>query len=123
MKRRLDFEIMGNQYMCPHCRGYLKVGECIVFKIRNTRREKGLLIMHREGEIYSSVKHPKFYSGEGERIDFYCPLCMQSLDAPEDENLIKVLMVESDGYEHEICLSRIPGEQSHFQMIDLIQHE
>ena len=123
MKKKLDFAIMENQYMCPHCRGYLKVGECIVFKIRNTRREKGLLIMQREGEIYSSVKHPKFHAEKGERIDFYCPLCMQSLDAPEDENLVKVLLIESDGYEHEICFSRIPGELNCFQMIDLIQYE
>ena len=109
MERKLYFLIMGNQYMCPHCRGYLKVGDCIVFKIRNTRREKGLLMMRQEGENYSSVKHPQFYSEEGERIDFYCPLCMQSLDAAMDENLVQVVMIDSSGYEQEVFFSRIPG--------------
>ena len=109
--------------MCPHCRGYLKVGDCIVFKIRNTRREKGLLMMHQDGASFSSVKHPLFYAESGERIDFYCPLCMQSLDAAEDENLIRVLLIESDGNEHEVYFSPIPGEQSTYQLIDLIRYE
>ncbi len=112
--------IMESQYMCPHCRGYLKVGECIVFKIRNTRREKGLLMMHKEGEGYSGVKHPTFYYEEGERIDFYCPLCMQSLDAAEDENLVQVRMLDSSGCEQNIYFSLIPGEQNSYQVSDMI---
>ncbi|MCK5066388.1 MAG: hypothetical protein KAR16_03070 [Bacteroidales bacterium] len=115
---------MENQYMCPHCRGYLKVGDCIVFKIRNTRREKGLLMMHQEGDNYSGVKHPLFYSEEGERIDFFCPICMQSLDASLDENLVQVIMIDSSGYEQKIYFSRIAGEHSTYQVssIDLIQY-
>lgn len=111
---------MENQYLCPHCRGYLKVGECIVFKIRNTRREKGLLMMHQEGENYTGIKHPTFYSEEGERIDFYCPLCMQSLDSAVDENLVQISMIDSDGIEQEIYFSRIAGEESTYQLSDMI---
>lgn len=111
---------MENQYLCPHCRGYLKVGECIVFKIRNTRREKGLLMMHQEGENFTGIKHPTFYSVEGERIDFYCPLCMQSLDSAVDENLVQISMIDSAGIEQEIYFSRIPGEESTYQLSDMI---
>jgi hypothetical protein len=110
--------------MCPHCRGHLKVGECIVFKIRNTRREKGLLLMHPKGDNYSGVKHPTFYSEQGERIDFFCPICMQSLDAALDENMVHVLMIDSDGDEHQIYFSRIAGEQNTYQISssDLIRY-
>jgi hypothetical protein len=107
---------MENQYLCPHCRGHLRVGDYIVFKIRNTLREKGLLLLHPEIGNYSSIKHPQFHFIEGERIDFFCPICMQSLDAVVDENLVHVLMIDKQQTEHEIYFSRIAGEQSTYQV-------
>ncbi|MEN8230332.1 MAG: hypothetical protein ABFS38_19375 [Bacteroidota bacterium] len=107
---------MDNHYLCPHCRGHLRVGDYIVFKIRNTRREKGLLLLHPEIGNYTSIKHPQFYFREGERIDFFCPLCMQNLDAAIDENLIHVIMIDSQHIEHEIYFSRIAGEKSTIQV-------
>ncbi len=109
---------MDNHYMCPHCRGQLKVGEYIIFRIRNARREKGLLLLHPEIGNYSSIKHPHFEFREGERIDFYCPICFQSLDATIDENLVQVLMIDSDQKEHKVYFSRIAGEQSTYQVSD-----
>ena len=107
---------MNNQIMCPQCRGHLRVGEYIVFKIRNTRREKGLLLLHPEVGNYSSIKHPGFHFEEGERIDFFCPLCMQSLDAALDENLVHVLMLDEHMTVHEIYFSRIAGERSTYKV-------
>jgi hypothetical protein len=109
---------MNNQYICPQCRGHLRVGEYIVFKIRNTRREKGLLLIHPEVGNYSSIKHPLFHFEEGERIDFFCPLCLQSLDAILDENLVHVLMIDELMTEHEIYFSRIAGEKSTYKVSD-----
>ena len=107
---------MDNQIICPHCRGHLRVGDYIVFKIRNTLREKGLLLLHPEIGNYSSIKHPQFHFEEVERIDFFCPICMQSLDAIVDENLVNVLMIDKQQIEHEIYFSRIAGEQSSYQV-------
>ena len=107
---------MENHYLCPHCRGHLRVGECIVFKIRNTRREKGLLLLHPENGTYTSIKHPQFHFEEGERIDFFCPLCMNHLDAALDENLVHVIMIDQDQNEHEIYFSRIAGAQNTYQI-------
>ncbi len=103
---------MDNHYLCPHCRGHLRVGDYIVFKIRNTRRDKGLLLLHPENGDYTSMKHPQFNFQEGERIDFFCPLCLQNLDAAIDENLVHVIMIDSHHVEYEIYFSRIAGEQS-----------
>ena len=107
---------MENHYLCPHCRGHLRVGEYIVFKIRNTLREKGLLLLHPEVGNYSSIKHPDFHFQEGDRIDFYCPLCMQSLDAAIDENLVHVIMVDKSGFESEVYFSRVVGEKSTYKV-------
>ena len=81
-----------------------------------------MLMMLQEGENFTGIKHPTFYSEEGERIDFYCPLCMQSLDAPEDENLVQIRMLDSSGYEQMIYFSRVPGEQNSYQVSDMIQY-
>ncbi len=102
---------MENYYLCPFCRGHLRVGESIVFKVRNTMREKGLLLLHPENGNYSSIIHPKFHVEGGDRIDFFCPLCMSSLDASLNENLVHVIMVDPKGQEHEVYFSRIAGEK------------
>ncbi len=106
---------MENYYLCPLCRGHLRVGGNIVFKVRNTLREKGLMLLHPEEGNYSSIIHPKFHCEEGDRIDFFCPLCMSSLDAALNENLVYVIMVDPQGKEHEVYFSRITGEHSTYK--------
>jgi len=107
---------MDNHYMCPHCRGHLRVGDYIVFKIRNKQREKGLLLLHPEVGNYASIIHPQFNLQEGDRLDFFCPLCLHHLDAALNENLVHVIMIDRDLNEHDICFSRIAGEQSSFKV-------
>jgi len=107
---------MDNHFICPHCRGHLRVGDYIIFKIRNKEREKGLILLHPEIGNYTSIKHPHFRIREGDRIDFFCPICMQSLDAAMDENLVHVVMVDEKKKEHEIYFSRIAGEKSTYQL-------
>lgn len=109
---------MNNHFICPACRGHLRVGDHIIFRIRNTRKEKGLLLLHPEVGNYTSIKHPEFHFEEGERIDFFCPICLQSLDAAIDENLVKVVMIDEKGNEQEIYFSRIAGEKSTYQVSD-----
>lgn len=94
----------------------MRVGEYIIFKIRNTEREKGLLLIHPEVGNYSSIKHPDFKFLEGDRIDFFCPLCMQNLDAAIDENLVHVTMVDQLGMESEVYFSRVAGEKSTYSV-------
>ena len=109
-------KIMENHFLCPHCRGHLRVGEFIIFKIRNTKREKGLLLLHPEVGNYTSIKHPRFNFKEGERIDFFCPLCMNNLDAAIDENLVQVIMIDQEGTEQEVYFSRVAGEKITYQV-------
>jgi hypothetical protein len=107
---------MENHFICPYCRGHLRVGDYIIFRIRNRKREKGLLLLHPEIGNYTSIKHPGFRCKEGDRIDFFCPICMQSLDAAMDENMVHVIMIDEKGKEQEIYFSRIAGEKSTYQV-------
>ena len=72
--------------------------------------------MHPEVGEYTSMKHPHFNFQEGERIDFFCPICLQALDAAFDENLIHVIMIDSLHNEQEIYFSRIAGEQGTYKV-------
>ena len=76
------------------------------------------MLIHPELGNYSSLKHQDFYFEEGERIDFYCPLCLQSLDAAMDENLVQVVMIDEQQTEHEVYFSRIAGEKRTYQVSD-----
>jgi len=107
---------MKNQYICPHCRGHLRVGDSIVFRIQNKKKEKGLLLLHPEVGNYSSIKHPGFNFKEGESLDFHCPICQESLDAKLDKNLVRLIMIDESRTEHEIYFSRIAGEKSTYQV-------
>jgi len=109
---------MENHYICPHCRGHLRVGENIVIKVRNARRKKGILLLHPEVGNYTSIIHPDFNIIEGERLDFFCPLCMNYLDAAIDENLVHMIMVDQQGIEHQVYFSRVAGEQSTYRVSD-----
>jgi transcription elongation factor Elf1 len=107
---------MENQFICPHCGGHLKVGDRIIFRVRNAKKKYGLLLLSPQIGNYNSVKHPQFEYSEGEALDFYCPICSHILSTTIDENLIFVVMVDNHGVEHNIYFSRIMGEQSTYQV-------
>lgn len=75
-----------------------------------------MLLLHPEVGNYASIKHPRFQFEEGERIDFFCPICLHSLDAALDENLVQVIMLDETGIEHEVFFSRIAGEKSTYKV-------
>jgi hypothetical protein len=107
---------MENYFICPHCGGHLKVGDYIIFKVKNPQKEFGLLLLHPEIGNYTSIKHPKFQYEKGDAVDFYCPLCSHSLSTDFDENLTYVVMTDKQGKEYDIYFSRIAGEQSTYQV-------
>ena len=108
--------VMQKYYICPKCRGHLKVGDHIIFTTENSKKEKGLLLLHPQIGNYSSIKHPSFQYTEGESIDFLCPLCGTSLQSSLDKNLVNVMMIDKDGKEYDIFFSRIAGEQSTYKV-------
>ena len=107
---------MQKYYVCPHCKGHLKVGENIIFTARNQKNESGLLLLHPKIGNYDSIKHPSFSIRKGETLDFYCPLCSASLVSRFDRNLAHVIMMDKDRKEYDIYFSRIAGEKSTYRV-------
>ncbi len=107
---------MQKYYVCPECKGHLKIGDHIIFKTRNQKKESGLLLLHPNIGNYDSIKHPSFNFSVGETIDFYCPLCNASLVSMFDKNLVHVIMIDKDKKEYDIYFSRIAGEKSTYKV-------
>ncbi|MFC2080398.1 hypothetical protein ACFLRQ_02875 [Bacteroidota bacterium] len=103
---------MKNQFVCPHCRGYLLVREKVVFRVRNEKKKYGLMLLSPEIGNYTSHTHPEFEYSEGDPLDYYCPLCSKILRTKIDDNLIYVLMIDDQMIEHDVYFSRIIGEHS-----------
>jgi len=101
-----------NDFLCPKCEGHLRVGDHIIFKVKNDRKRTGLILLSALIGNYSSIKHPGFRFAEGESIDFFCPLCNFSLKSDIHENLVRVIMKDEDGDYYEVYFSKIAGEHT-----------
>ena len=105
-----------NDFMCPKCKGHLRVGDHIIFKIKNHRKETGLILLSPQIGNYSSIKHPSFEFGQGELVDFYCPLCSASLKSDIHKNLALVLMKDQEGKGFAVYFSQVAGEHSTYEV-------
>lgn len=105
---------MEASFICPYCRGHLRVGDTIIFTTRNEKKEMGIVLLSPQIGNYTSIKHPLFECKDGEKLTFMCPLCHRSLESDFEGNLIHVIMM--DEKEHDIYFSRIAGEHSTYQV-------
>jgi hypothetical protein len=105
-------------FLCPHCRGHLRVSNSIIFLTKTSKGKSGLLLLSPELGDYSVKIHPEYSNfTDGEILNFICPICYENLDAEEyDKNLAKVIMQEEDGKESTIVFSKITGEKCTYQV-------
>jgi len=104
-----------NDFVCPKCKGHLRVGDNIIFKIRNKDKQHALMLLNPQIGNYSSVKHPSFEIGQGEFVEFFCPLCNASLKSDIHENLALVLMKDEEEKSYAVYFSQIAGEHSTYK--------
>lgn len=104
-----------NNFLCPSCRAHIRVGNHLILKVRNSKKKSGLIMLHPQIGNYSSVKHPDFEIGEGEVLDFFCPVCNSALQSSIHRNLAHVILQEEDGKDHDVYFSQVSGEHSTFE--------
>jgi hypothetical protein len=103
-----------NDFLCPRCSGQLRVGDHLIFKVKNHRKHSGILLLNPHIGNYTSVKHPAFEIETGEYLEFFCPLCNVSLTSDIHENLAHVVLQDEEDKSHDVYFSRIVGEHSTF---------
>ncbi len=106
---------MKTNYLCPKCKGFLNVGENVIFSTRNKNHDVGLILLHSELGNYKVIKHPDYHYEEGERLEFFCPICHKSLSTGGKEKLVKILMVDENKTFH-VLFSQIAGEKSTYKI-------
>ncbi len=108
---------MKDNYLCPHCRGHLNTGDNIIFSSRTPKGGLGMILLHPALGEYSVTTHPLFDYAQGEKLQFYCPICHKELASDLHENLAKILLVDENGTEFQIIFSKVAGEKSTFKII------
>jgi hypothetical protein len=99
-----------NDFICPKCQGHLRVGDHIIFKVRNKKKQHALLLLSAQIGNYSSEKHPEFFIEPGELLDFFCPLCNATMQSDIHQHLARVLMKDDQGDYFEVYFSEVSGE-------------
>ncbi|MBC8376876.1 MAG: hypothetical protein H8E26_12585 [FCB group bacterium] len=102
---------MNYEYICPYCRGNLKIDGDIVFAVRTQNQQRGLLMVNSELGDYRYRKHPDLDLNEGDRLETFCPICHANLKAINvNTNLAEIIMLDEEGKEYQIYFSKIVGE-------------
>jgi uncharacterized protein YbaR (Trm112 family) len=104
-----------NDFLCPKCKGHLRVGDHIIFKVKNDLKQSALLLLSPQLGNYSSVKHPTFEFKQGEILEFCCPLCNGSLKSDIHQNLALILMKDETGKSFVVYFSQVAGEHSTYE--------
>ena len=104
-----------NDFTCPKCKDHLRVGDHLIFKVKNAAKQVAILLLSPQIGNYTSMKHPSFDFKQGESLEFFCPLCSASLKSDIHENLALVLMKDEKGNKFAVYFSQIAGEHSTYK--------
>ncbi len=110
---------MKNDYLCPTCKGHLKVNEFVVFSVETPEGAKGLVFLSPELGNYNSVKHPSLEIKDGSNVNFFCPICHADLAAPDvSDNLARIVVTDDNNSEAFLLFSKVVGEKCTFKVHD-----
>lgn len=104
-------------FLCPKCKGHLRIGDQIILTVKKKHWSGGLILMHPELGNYTFENHSSFKLEEGEHIDFYCPICSKRLTSKQHDNLVMLLMRDEKNQTFEVFFSKIKGEESTYRII------
>jgi predicted RNA-binding Zn-ribbon protein involved in translation (DUF1610 family) len=103
-----------HDFLCPECEGNLRVGDNVIFKVKNQRKQSALLLLSPQIGNYTSVKHPSFEIRPDEYLEFHCPLCNNPITSDIHRNLAQVILCDEEGNCNDVYFSQIAGEHSTF---------
>jgi hypothetical protein len=102
-------------FLCPECRGHILVGDHLIIKVKNRKKQTGLLLLSPQIGNYTSVRHPSLEIQTGETMEFFCPICNASLTSDIHKNLAHVILNDETGKSNDVYFSQIVGEYSTFE--------
>jgi len=94
------------------------VGGNIIFTAKNKKtKEAGIILLSPQVGDYSCIMHPSLVLTNGDRVEFYCPICHKSLTAHDvNENLVQIIMEDEKNEKHKIYFSGVTGEHCTYKI-------
>ena len=108
---------MKNDYLCPHCNGHLQIDNRLILSVKHETDPGFLLLMNPDVGNYQTDFHPSHTIEDGQRFDFFCPICHIKLHSELNENLVMVLMRDENMKTFELHFSRIAGQKSTYKIM------
>lgn len=110
---------MENSYLCPFCKGQLKVADNIVFSAKTETGKRGILFLSPQLGDYRCINSADFQLAAGEHLEILCPICHSNLTAISvNRNLAEVIMIDKNNEESTIYFSEIVGEKCTYKIHD-----
>ena len=112
--------ITNSKFLCPNCKGHLKVSQNIILLARKIDGNSCLVLANPKLGNYDVKMHPSINIFEtGDVVDFICPICYKSLDAAEfAKDLAKIVMQSDNGEESTVIFSKTLGEKCTYKISD-----
>lgn len=108
-------------YSCPFCLSYLLLENKLILTARHVSsdepNESFLLLMNPEIGHYDTVYHPSVKVHEGDKYDFFCPVCHHKLHSDLNDNLVMVQYHDKNGKLFELHFSRVAGQKSTYKIM------
>jgi hypothetical protein len=114
---------MANDFLCPICRGQLRIVNSIVISVKTKTHKKGLLFLNAAIGNYEKITHPTFEIKEGDELTVFCPICHTTLNREENPHLVKLVMIDDKGLDVDVFFSVVVGEKCTYVVKDKIVQE
>jgi hypothetical protein len=103
-------------YLCPECKSLLNIGDKIVLSVRLKNKQNGLLLFEKILGNYNVKKQNILHYKDGDLVEFFCPICHETLQSTIHTNLIRLILVDEEENESDIFFSRIAGEHATYKI-------
>jgi len=111
---------MANDFLCPICRGQLRIENSLVISVKTKANNKGLIFLNPEIGNYAKISHPSFKIVEGDEYTVFCPICHATLNRDENPHIVKMIMADSKGAEFDVFFSVVVGEKCTYVVKDKV---
>jgi len=111
---------MANDFLCPICRGQLRIENSLVISVKTKANKKGLIFLNPEIGNYAKISHPSFEIVEGDEYVVFCPICHATLNREENPHIVKMIMVDEKKSEFDVFFSVVVGEKCTYVVKDKV---
>ena len=95
-------------YKCPHCHAAINAKRNIILAAHgpDSKDNKGLALLHEEIGNYTVAMSATLDVNAGDEVEFFCPVCNESLESAKSKEMASFTRVDETGEETTIYISR-----------------